>query len=95
MRKRLKWYLGNIKVQWFNSLRSSRNKSSKSLRSLSEHELHELYESYYLTQIAQITQILFFEHGYHGLTRIISYRCFVSHNLSVYENKFSTHLCFI
>ena len=66
-------------------------------------------DNYYLTQITQITLIYgsvfdlkiyqkserkILEHESHGFTRIISYRCFVSHNLSVYENKFSTHLCY-
>ena len=66
-------------------------------------------DNYYLTQITQITLIYgsvldlkiyqkserkFLEHESHKLTRIISYRCFVSYNLSVYENKFSTHLCY-
>ena len=66
-------------------------------------------DNYYLTQITQITLIYgsvldlkiyqkserkFLEHESHKLTRIISYRCFVRYNLSVYENKFSTHLCY-
>ena len=66
-------------------------------------------DNYYLTQITQITLIYgsvldlkiyqkserkFLEHESHELTRIISYRCFVCYNLSVYENKFSTHLCY-